>query len=228
MLHARFRPIPCTVRADRPELVSHMSSQPAVSRQQLVACHAARCRQCCMQHAATAASRQPCSAASAGSPLEGQQPQARRHCRRVAKAAAAAGSDAGGGDADMEAAARGEISEESEPHATTLSATHCAPGCFFLTQKVGICCSAVPFHAEAAARSARTRHCRLSACVCMPPVMDRINKATQVIGTMIAEVSKDVFVADPSGEQLSGGTPHSLPPLGCPLPLWQEAAKHTS
>jgi hypothetical protein len=40
-------------------------------------------------------------------------------------------------------------------------------------------------------------------------VMERINKATQVIGTMIAEVSKDVFVADPSGEQLSGAVPPS-------------------
>ena len=120
MLHARFRPLPCTGRANRPELVSQMRSQPAVSRQQLAACHAARCRQCRMQHAATAVSRQPCSAASAGSPLEHQQPQARR---RVAVAAAAADSNAGGGDADMEAAARGEISEESEPHASIPSAT---------------------------------------------------------------------------------------------------------
>lgn len=33
--------------------------------------------------------------------------------------------------------------------------------------------------------------------------MDRINEATQLIGTMIMEVSKDVFVADPSGQELS-------------------------
>jgi hypothetical protein len=55
-------------------------------------------------------------------------------------------------------------------------------------------------------------------------VMDRINKATQVIGTMIAEVSKDVFVADPSGEQLSGLPPHHLPPADCLIHCVQEDA----
>lgn len=61
----------------------------------------------------------------------------------------------------------------------------------------------------------------------MPPVMDRINKATQVIGTMIAEVSKDVFVADPSGEQLSG-LASLLPPVVCQrLHAQGDAADHS-
>lgn len=34
-------------------------------------------------------------------------------------------------------------------------------------------------------------------------MMERINQATATIGAMITEVSKDVFTADPSGEQLS-------------------------
>lgn len=46
---------------------------------------------------------------------------------------------------------------------------------------------------------------KLKRCAVSPPaVMERINEATQTIGTMIKEVSKDVFLADPSGEALSG------------------------
>jgi hypothetical protein len=195
--------------------VPQMLSRAAVSRQQLTARHAARCRQCCIQNAATAVPRQLHLATLAGNTLEHQQPQARRHRRRVAVAAAAAGSDSAGGDADMEAAARGEISEESEQH-PPYSACHT------------LCCR--PFHSVANALQPwrlacwRCNHVSLYTPssaermrVCMPPVMDRINKATQVIGTMIAEVSKDVFVADPSGEQLSG-LASLLPPVVCQTP----------
>ena len=107
--------------------MSQMLSKAAVSKEQLTARHAARCRQCCIQHAAMAVPRQLRLATLAGNTLEHQQPQARRHRRRVAVAAAAAGSDSAG-DADMEAAARGEISEESELHATTLPLTICPTG----------------------------------------------------------------------------------------------------
>lgn len=129
MLHARSRPIPCTCRADRPASVVQMLSKAAFSRQQLTARHAARCRQCCLQHAATAVSRQLHLATLAGNTLEHQQPQARRHRRRVAVAPAAAGSDSASGDADMEAAARGEISEESEQHPPTLPVLQAALLC---------------------------------------------------------------------------------------------------
>lgn len=44
---------------------------------------------------------------------------------------------------------------------------------------------------------------RLTARCVLRAVMERINEATKMIGTMIMEVSKDVFVADPSGQELS-------------------------
>ena len=78
--------------------------------------------------------------------------------------------------------------------------------------------------ADAAIMSAYTRpSAECNACV-HAPVMDRINKATQVIGTMIAEVSKDVFVADPSGEQLSGVAPYHCRERGCLIPRARKAA----
>ena len=47
-------------------------------------------------------------------------------------------------------------------------------------------------------------------------VLQRIDDWTKVIGEMVMEVSKDVFVADPSGEALSGalldgGLPNQRP-----------------